>query len=133
MLGSSRVGKYIILFLTSIVIIFSCRTSKEKIMQKNENHQILNGQVIKKEFINKAGKSLGYYEYYLRCSIQDYFIKFCESDVTKTEIDTLNLSEFDAVSVEAEIKDGNWDICPNDPQNIQSRIGRYVVIYKLYS
>lgn len=100
-------------------------------MQKTKNHQILTGQIVKKQFINKGGKPSGFYEYYLRCSIQDYFIKFCESNITKTDIDALNLSEFDAISVEAEIKNGEWDICSGDSQYMQSRIGKYVVVYKL--
>ena len=95
------------------------------------NHQTLTGHIVQKEFINKAEKPSGFYEYYLRCSIQDYFIKFCESGITKKDIDALNLGEFDGITVDAEIKDGSWDICPNDPQEMQSRIWQYVVVYKI--
>lgn len=120
--------------ILSVLVVVSCFNPNKKQIQKEDSmttHQILNGQIVKKEFINKAGKPSGFYEYYLRCSIQDYFIKFCESNVTKKDIDALNLGEFDGVSVEAEILDGTWDICPNDPQEMQSRIGQYVVIYKI--
>lgn len=120
---------FLVFFLS---VILSCSTSNTKQLQKHNSmttHQTLNGQIVKKEFVNKAGKSSGFYEYYLRCSIQDYFIKFCESDITKKDIDALNLGEFDTITVDAEIINGDWDICPNDPQEMQSRIGNYVVIY----
>jgi hypothetical protein len=91
----------------------------------------MSGQLVKKEFTNKIGEGNGVYEYYFRASIQDYFIKFCESNVTKTEIDALNLSEFDTFKVEAEIIEGEWDICPNDPAEMQSRIGKYIRISKV--
>lgn len=123
-----------ILTLSISLLLVSCFNPNKKQLQKEDSmakHQTLNGQIVKKEFINKAGKGSGFYEYYLRCSIQDYFIKFCESDITKKDIDALNLGEFDGISVEAEILDGTWDICPEDPQEMQSRIGKYVVIYKI--
>ena len=126
--------KLTLITISLSLLLMSCFNPNSKQLQKEDSmttHQTLNGQIVKKEFINKAGKGSGFYEYYLRCSIQDYFIKFCESDITKKDIDALNLGEFDGISVEAEILEGTWDICPNDPQEMQSRIGKYVVIYKV--
>jgi hypothetical protein len=85
-------------------------------------------QLVEKAFVNKGGKTQGFTELYLRCSVQDYFIKLCESAVTKEEL--INYLD-KGIEVEAEIKEGSWDICRNDPRYAQSRIGKYVVINKI--
>lgn len=124
--------KQFILILLSVFLMLSCFNPNTKaIQQDTSNHQILTGQIVKKTHVNKAGKTFYYYDLYLRCSVQDYFIKFCESDVTQDEIDSFSGLRADAITVEAEIRDGNWDICPGDEGEIQSRIGEYVVIYKI--
>ncbi len=66
---------------------------------------------------NPKGKDL-----YLRCSIQDYYIKFCESKVTKEDI----VSRIDTtVTVEVEIVKGVWDDC------VLGREGYYVRLLKM--
>ena len=95
---------------------------------QNPNNFIMSGHIVEKDFIKKNGQPSGFSELYFRASIQDYFIKFCESDITRTDLNPL-IGE--AVTVKAEVIKGNWDICPNDPQEMQSRIGYYLVIKKL--
>ena len=59
---------------------------------------------------------------YLRCSIQDYYIKFCESKVKKEDI----VSRIDsAVTAEVEIVMGVWDDC------VLGREGYYVRLLKI--
>ena len=126
----------LIISLLSICCL-SCGSRKEeplvstnKVAEVNNEHAVYTGQVVEKEFYNKGGKAMGFSDMYLRLSEQDYFIKFCESNVTKEEIEDLKLGEFDAIKVEAEIIDGEWDSC--DPEaRVQSRVGRYIVIYAL--
>lgn len=85
-------------------------------------------QLIEKEFVNKGGKITEYKELYLRCSIQDYFIKLCESKVTKKELEKyLNKG----ITIEMEIKEGMWDHCNDNPAYAQSRVGNYVIIKKI--
>lgn len=94
----------------------------------------ISAPIVKKPFINKGGKDMGFEEYYVQRSIQDYFIKFCESSVTKEELDrALEESKelVKALTIHAEIREGNWDICPDDPEHMQSRIGEYMVIHKI--
>lgn len=94
----------------------------------------ISAPIVKKPFINKGGKDLGYDEYYVQRSVQDYFIKFCESKVTKEELDkALDESKelIKALTIQAEIREGEWDICPDDPEHMQSRIGKYMVIHKI--
>lgn len=137
--------KSIIFAAFILSITFSCNTQKNKSeeleVEGQSKHQpvnkvpqdpdkfIITGHLIEKDFIIKNGVSAGYTELYLQASIQDYFIKFCESKVTKKELDPF-LNK--VVSVEVEIKNGNWDICPEDSQEMQSRVGPYVTIKALH-
>lgn len=131
------VNKHFYILIVSLTVL-SCssvnNTQGDKQIQNKESmatNNTMSGQLVKKEFTNKIGEGNGIYEYYFRASIQDYFIKFCESKVAKAEIEALNLSEFDTFTVEAEIVEGEWDICPDDPAEMQSRIGKYLRIIKV--
>lgn len=84
--------------------------------------------VIEKPFVRKNGEVSNFKEIYFRCSVQDYFIKFCESEVTKKQMKKyINKG----ISVVMEIREGSWDICEDSPQEMQSRIGKYVVIHSI--
>ena len=96
--------------------------------QKDPSKKYTTCQLIEKEFINKGGKITEYKELYLRCSIQDYFIKVCEGNVTAEEL-RKHLDQ--GIRVDMEIKDGMWDHCSDDPAYAQSRMGTYVVINKI--
>ncbi len=69
-------------------------------------------------------------ELYFRASIQDYFIKFCESKITKEDLEPFVNK---VISAHVEIKNGNWDICPDDLQEMQSRVGPYIIIKEIKS
>jgi len=86
--------------------------------------------LVTKTSFSKKGTPLESRDFYLRCSIQDYFIKFCESKVTKEELIPL-LNQ--GITVEMEVRNGEWDRCPNDPAYIQSRTGTYAIIQRLLS
>lgn len=121
----------LILILSAIFIFLSsCKNSSEtSLKEKDSNAKYTTCQLIEKEFVNKGGKVTEYKELYLRCSIQDYFIKLCESNV---DVKTLRKYLNKSISVEIEIRDdGMWDICTDDPAYAQSRTGAYVVIKKI--
>lgn len=73
-------------------------------------------------------------EWYVRMSVQDYFIKWCECGVKQEEIEKLLSKQtgmIKTLEVDFEIKSGDWDNC--DPNVIAtSRTGSYVVINKVY-
>lgn len=100
------------------------KRSMEKTVNTTNKNQ-MTGHIVEKSFHTKMGKNTGKKELYFRASIQDYYIKFCESDITPKE-----LAPFidKAVTVEANIKNGSLDICEEDEINKQSRIGDYMVI-----
>ena len=110
----------------------SCSTSNKGLNKQattTQNGQINTGQIVSIKLVSKGGKISEQEDLYFRLSIQDYFIKFCESDVSLTDIQPYIQSEneISSVTLEIEIKEGEWDNC-NLPGNVQSRTGFYVVI-----
>lgn len=110
-----------------IFIIPSIHVFSQQMLPKEPNIITAGCQVVEKKFVNKGGKSTDIKELYLRCSVQDYYIKFCESKVSlkkmKKHIDK-------GLTVTFEVKEGEWDICGGDPE-IQSRIGTYAIVLKI--
>lgn len=104
--------------------------------QENGNHakkKIISSPIVAKKFVKKNGKTTDYEEHYLRLSLQDYFIKFCESIVTKKELEkALNKdrNEIKTLTLEVEFRNGELDIC-DDAHEQQSRIGNYVIIHQI--
>jgi len=90
-----------------------------------QNKTGMNCQVIQKPFIKKNGEATEHMEYYLRCSMGDYFIKLCEGTASEKQLKNYLNQAFPA---EIEIREGLWDRCPDDPEEIQSRFGEYAVI-----
>ena len=80
--------------------------------------------LVQKAFVNKKNKTTDIMEYYLQCSIQDYYIKLCESEVSGSELEKY-IDQ--GITVQMEIRDGSWDEC-EDNMHVQSRIGKYVII-----
>lgn len=128
-------------FIIALSILFSCSTSKEKPSQQNnvsdkktaENSYLITAPIVKKQFVNKAGRTTDHTEYYIQQSIQDYFIKFCESNVSEDELkERLNRIQGDikTVRLSVEIREGAWDLC-DDGLEAQSRIGQYMVILEI--
>ncbi len=98
--------------------------------EKGKHGENVTAEIVSKPFINKRGNP-GQLEFYVRRSIQDYFIKFCESQVTKEELESVfEKSESRIVALEIEIiRKGSWDTCDEFP--VQSRGGDYVIIHKI--
>ena len=94
---------------------------------------LVTAPIVEKAFVKKNGQPTELKEYYIQQSIQDYFIKFCESGITKEDL-TNYLSKFDtkipSATLEIEYREGSWDIC-NGNQEQQSRIGEYVIIHRI--
>lgn len=83
----------------------------------------LSGILVEKSFISKSGDSTEITELYLRCSKQDYFIKFCESTVSSEDLKQyLNQS----ITFKCEMIEGEYDKCDENP--VQSRVGTYLAV-----
>ena len=94
---------------------------------------IISAPVVEKTFINKRGKIQKFTDYYVQRSIQDYFIKFCESGITRKELEKALARQKDSLiktlTMEVEIKKGFWDSC--GPELVQSRTGAYMIIHRI--
>lgn len=120
-----------IFLLFIIPFLISCKTpetTSTPLKVKDPNSPYTTCVLIEKAFVNKGGKITDYKELYLQCSIQDYFIKICESNVTLEELKPFINS---GIKIKMEIKEGMWDHCSNDPAYAQSRMGTYVVIKEI--
>ncbi|MBL4662074.1 MAG: hypothetical protein JKY22_00535 [Flavobacteriaceae bacterium] len=120
----------LLLMLCSLIACEVSKSSSNSMQKKAQDpgNFILSGHIVEKDFIKKNGEPAGFTELYFRASVQDYYIKFCESKITKNDLEPF-IDQ--VVTVHAEIRDGNWDICENDPQEMQSRTGNYLVVLEL--
>lgn len=84
--------------------------------------------IVKEQFINKGGKATNQVVYYHKDGKEQYFIKFCESNLTRKSVDKFIDEKF---HVAYKLTEGLWDICEDDPAYAQSRTGKYVVIRKI--
>ena len=134
-------------FKSSFLAIFfvfctlSCVTQKKESMKKNKVHDISTGEgkyiitapIVFKSFIKKNGEASDKKELYIQRSIQDYYIKFCESKVTREELEK-QLSKINglikALTLEVEYRNGDWDICDENMMQ-QSRVGKYIIIHRI--
>lgn len=131
-----------ILYLPICVSLFlmSC-VDQRKTVVKNKAEDISTGDrkyiisapIVIKDFVKKNGKASQNKEIYVERSIQDYFIKFCESKISREEFDdhiSKIIGEIKTVTIEIEFRDGYWDICDGDNMQ-QSRTGEYVIIHRV--
>ena len=107
-------------------------TKNKELLSSKNSLMTYSGQVVSKTTESKGSKNPNQGDYYFRLSTGDYFIKFCESDVTFDQIAPFIQTEFEikSVTLEIEMKDGEWDNC-KEPGYVQSRIGPYLVINKI--
>jgi len=132
-------------FFSCFMFVFSCGLKNEqgtndlKQNQKradektNDGYQIITAELVKKKFQNKIGAETETEEWYVRRSAADYFIKFCESDVSPQEIEKA-LEKVDGLiktlTLKVDVREGEWDVC--EPESIaQSRVGLYMVIKEI--
>jgi hypothetical protein len=97
------------------------------------NDGILRCEIVMLPYTNKANKiNDSIKDYYLRCSVEDYFIKFCECKISKEQI----LANYktdkitNPIAVKANIVFGEWDNCDSTVIT-QSRVGNYVQILEI--
>ena len=128
---------FVLLLIAGVSL--SCSTKKETVLGVYDDHgpvvhhAVIKAPIVKKNFVNTAGKPTDHVEYYIRQSIQDYYIKFCESNISIKELnEKLENIEGDikALQLEVEMREGDWDICDGNHE-IQSRIGEYMIILKI--
>ena len=107
-------------------------TNKTKDISTTMGKYILSAPVIVKDFVKKNGEVTRQKEIYIQRSSQDYYIKFCESKVSREDLDNhlSTMEEIKVATLEVEFIDGSWDICDGNLEQ-QSRIGEYVIIHRI--
>jgi hypothetical protein len=137
-------AKFTLLLISITTILFSfyaCnnkhlanKDKHESIAEKTEGTMIVTAPLVKKAFVNKGGETGKFQEWYVRLSSDDYFIKFCESKLSRADLEKEIESQSDemiiSLSMEIELREGEWDIC-DETEMIQSRVGKYAVIYRI--
>ena len=119
-----------IIYLLILLVGFHCTT----LLSQNYQISMDTASVvfIKKPFISKSGKVTNRYEWYARLSVQDYFIKFCESSIKKEALeerfDPMKNEMIKSGTIRYQIDEGNWDEC--EDLNVQSRTGPYIIIHE---
>ncbi len=130
-----------------ILILVACGTKKNastepEIMETHnktpdpkgitEGSQIISSAVVwKQRVVNGEVQDEG--DYYVVRSVQDYFIKFCEGEVTKEQMEIYLSNQQTMIQVlraEVQFLDGEWDSCEEGQQE-SSRFGPYVVLHRL--
>ncbi len=108
----------------------------EEITKKTDGNtkMITYAEFVQLNYTSQKGEIQEGKEWYVRMSVQDYFIKWCECAVSIDEIENLlekNTNMIKTLEIELEIKSGDWDNC--DPNVIAaSRGGKYAVIHHVY-
>lgn len=98
-----------------------------------ENKFILTAPIVSKSLFKKNGVPTGGKEWYLQRSIQDYYIKFCESNIQREELEQHLAKQtglIQTLTLEVELREGHWDICDDNFMQ-QSRIGEYMIIHRI--
>jgi hypothetical protein len=119
----------------------ACSILKNTTMKKNkvedsstgENKFILTAPIVSKSLFKKNGVPTGGKEWYLQRSIQDYYIKFCESNIQREELEQHLAKQtglIQTLTLEVELREGHWDICDDNFMQ-QSRIGEYMIIHRI--
>lgn len=108
------------------------KNKTQDISSGNEKY-IITAPIVFKNFTKKNAETTDILEMYLQRSTQDYYIKFCESIVTRKQLEE-RLSQvkgaIKALKLEVEFREGNWDICDENELQ-QSRVGKYVIIHQI--
>lgn len=108
-------------------------SNKTRDIETSNGRAIVTAPVVTKPFIKKNGKSSRRVDFFLQRSVKDYFIKFGESSVGRSDLkDHLNGIEgtVKTVTLEVEFHHGLWD--DSKKQNeFRSRAGDYVIIHRI--
>jgi hypothetical protein len=131
-----------ILLLTFLLlsILFSCGSSGkiENVKSSEEAKNMIGksyfitARIAEKTRIIK-GETQAKSNFFLERSIQDYFIKFCESNVSRAELESYMENQRASIKIlhaEVEYREGEWDRC-EEMGKVATRKGAYIIILRL--
>lgn len=122
---------FYIIFLFSIfsLLIISCNSNTgvtKDVKVKEDNLEIFEGKIIKVQFVDKGGRvHEDIFSYYFETNNEKLFIKIQDGKVKRDEIAKYYNTK---IKIEGYKTFGLWD---TDDPNVQSRVGDYIVFYKI--
>ncbi|MEM9340156.1 MAG: hypothetical protein AAGA66_15585 [Bacteroidota bacterium] len=119
------------LFIIVSLFLASCSAFKKNTSEigPNEGKQIVSVRIKEERFVTKNLQATQMTEFYARYSGRDYFIKFCESQISREDLEGyLTRVNKKVLNLEMEIRRGRWDICDQNYSR-QSRTGDYMIVY----
>ena len=121
-------------FIYTAFLCNSCSTMQNSNLANEalviNQRSIVYSYLIKKPFIKKNGKPTENKEFYLLYMNKSYFIKFCESQVSRESAEMLYSTNNKGLTFEVELANGEWDICDNNLEQ-QSRVGEYILLHNI--
>lgn len=115
------------LFLFSIVVC-KAQSITNTTTSMSEDTLTWKATVVKVPFINKRGKEVeGMADLFLQKDEKKYFIKFMGGKVLRKAVEPYLHKE---ITVQLSLRKGNWDTEEGNNYQ-QSRVGEYVVLYKI--
>lgn len=131
----------LVLLLISFSFLIACGTNETVIRNKTPDEKneekgtfIITVPIVEKPMVIK-GEVQETTDLYIQRSVQDYFIKFCESMVTRKEVEKALAKQnsfIKTLEIEIEYKEGEWDNCQEIKEvKVASRTGKYVIIHKI--
>lgn len=140
-----NIHKLFFIFTTVFLTFFSCGLKNNDTSSSLDQNQkvpdektidgyyIITAEIVKKKFQNKIGAETEIEEWYVRRSIQDYFIKFCEGDIDLKDLENAIEEKEGSIKIltlKVDFRNGYWDSC--EPDSLaQSRLGDYVIIQEI--
>ena len=90
---------------------------------------ITTGIIHERPFVDKMDQDhYDVMDYWFKTDKEDYFIKLSESEIN---LGSLNKYIDKTVKLKYIIKDGGWDYSGAEFEMYQSRVGKYIVVFKL--
>lgn len=120
----SSLRLYVFIFLGCI---FSLEASSKMSNMNSSDTTELEGVILKMTEVNPPGSKIkSNTDFYIQASLKSYFIKLCESSVSKDQ-----LAELVGMQVKAKlnVRDGFWDMCGD--AIVQSRTGPYAALHSI--
>lgn len=133
------------ILLCVIFLFVACATKNNKHVTKMETHNktpdekgetensvILSAPIVEKQRVIK-NEAQAETDFFLERSVQDYFIKFCESAVSREMLENYlkkQRSTLKILHAEIEYREGEWDNCQSG-EKVASRTGAYIVIHRI--
>ena len=128
------------LYLWILLGLVSCGIPNSSNMTQNKQADLSSGQekyiitaeVVQKNIAQDDRQDSDKTAFYVRRSIQDYYIKFCESDINRAELEqrleTLS-GLIKTVKLQVSYREGTLDECENR-QGVDE--GQYIVVHQLF-